>query len=277
MNRDDFGDRMKGYEAVETDRRLDTSLPVYARIDGRGFSKFTKGMNRPYDERMSLCMIGATKHLVEQTHAKIGYTQSDEISLLWNLDGSNPKEQMFFDGKVQKLVSVLAGMATAAFMKQVLDHEDSSFSAYADKLPHFDARVFNLPSEQEAANSLLWREQDAERNAVSMAAQHYFSHKELQFKSKREMLLMLDQKGVKFHEYPRFFTNGTFLRRETIEKCLSAEEWCAIPEKHRQEQDCLVTRSEVREMEINEPFVNVVNRVGVALHGSNPVYAFKRS
>ena len=32
MNTDNFGDRMKGYEALETERRFMPLLPVYARI-----------------------------------------------------------------------------------------------------------------------------------------------------------------------------------------------------------------------------------------------------
>ena len=75
--KDALGDRMKSYEAVETHRRFDSTLPVYARIDGRGFSKFTKDMNRPYDLRMTNTMIGVTKYLVDKTHAACGYVQSD--------------------------------------------------------------------------------------------------------------------------------------------------------------------------------------------------------
>jgi len=55
---------MKEYEAQETARRFLPGLPIYARIDGRGFSKFTKGMDRPYDARMSNAMVSATKVLV---------------------------------------------------------------------------------------------------------------------------------------------------------------------------------------------------------------------
>ena len=66
---DDLGDRMKRYEAQETARRLLPELPIYARIDGHGFSRFTRGMNRPYDDRMSWAMVSATRVLVERTHA----------------------------------------------------------------------------------------------------------------------------------------------------------------------------------------------------------------
>lgn len=42
-----FGDRMKTYESIETGRKFIPLLPVYARIDGRCFSKFTRDMDRP--------------------------------------------------------------------------------------------------------------------------------------------------------------------------------------------------------------------------------------
>jgi tRNA(His) guanylyltransferase len=108
MAGDDLGDRMKMLEAQERSRRFLHGLPIYARIDGRGFSKFTKGMERPYDRRMSDAMVGTTKVLVEQTHATIGYVQSDEISLVWI-----PTENGhgWFDGKTMKMTSVLAGLA----------------------------------------------------------------------------------------------------------------------------------------------------------------------
>jgi tRNA(His) 5'-end guanylyltransferase len=77
---DDLGDRMKAYEAVETARTLDPALPIYARIDGRSVSTFTRSMRRPFDPRMAAAMISTTKHLVKETDARIGYTQSDEIN-----------------------------------------------------------------------------------------------------------------------------------------------------------------------------------------------------
>lgn len=66
-----LGDRMKEYESYETNRKFMPGLPIYARIDGRGFSRFTRGMERPYDIRMSNAMIETTKVLVEHTHATL--------------------------------------------------------------------------------------------------------------------------------------------------------------------------------------------------------------
>lgn len=74
---DDFGDRMKLYEMAEAGRKFMPLLPVIARIDGRSFSKFTKGLERPYDIRLSKLMVATTKFLVQETNANCGYTQSD--------------------------------------------------------------------------------------------------------------------------------------------------------------------------------------------------------
>lgn len=63
MNNDDLGDRMKFLEGFETARRFLPGLPLYARIDGRGFSKFTKNMARPFDEQMVRAMVDTTKIL----------------------------------------------------------------------------------------------------------------------------------------------------------------------------------------------------------------------
>jgi len=80
---DDLGERMKAYEAVEAARMLEAGRPIYARIDGRAFSSLTRGMKRPFDPRMTSAMVGTASHLVRETQARIGYTQSDEINLVW--------------------------------------------------------------------------------------------------------------------------------------------------------------------------------------------------
>lgn len=221
---DEFGNRMKAYEAVETARRLDVRLPIYARIDGRSFSRFTRGMDRPFDVRMTRAMVETTKYLVGETHAIVGYTQSDEISLLWQAEGD--AADVLFSGKVQKMTSVLASMAAAKFATVCPD-------GYRERLAHFDCRVFQLPSQIEAANAFLWRAMDARKNAVSMAAQAHFSQKALHGKGQPDMLAMLREIGVEFDDYPGFFRNGTFARRANIERPLTPDELAKIPEAHR--------------------------------------------
>jgi tRNA(His) 5'-end guanylyltransferase len=268
-SRDEFGDRMKAYEAVEASRALDGFLPIYARIDGRSFSNFTRAMRRPFDERMTAAMVGVTKHLVSSTHARIGYTQSDEISLVWLADA--PDSEPLFGGKVQKLTSVLASMAAASMqyeIRQAFDAEDANVLCAA--LPHFDCRIFSLPSKSEAANAFLWRAMDARKNAVSMATRSVYSSKQMHGQDQAAMRAMLAKKGIDFETYPASFKWGTWVRRSNYERSFTAAERERIPQQHRPAADALVTRSEVREIDMPE-FRKVSNRIEVIFDSEQPL------
>lgn len=262
-SRDDLGDRMKSYEARETDRTFLPYLPVYARIDGRRFSGFTEGMLRPYDMAMSRAMIETTVALVDQTNAICGYTQSDEISLAWYQP--DPKAEIFFAGKVQKMCSVLAAMATAEFMLRGL-------AFWPDRVkqspPLFDCRVFQLPSLDEGANVFLWRERDAAKNAISMAARAYYLPEQLHQKTGSDMQEMLFQKGVNFNDHPAFFKRGTFVQRRRVLREMTAGELERIPPQHRPTGP--IERSSVQELSM-PPFNKVTNRVGVIFRDEDPV------
>ena len=76
MKREDFekmGDLHKSYEA-RTESTLIPGCPVVIRLDGRSFHTFTKGLKRPYDERLSMAMIETTKDILDQSGASIGHT-----------------------------------------------------------------------------------------------------------------------------------------------------------------------------------------------------------
>lgn len=261
---DALGDRMKAYEAREVDRRFLPMCPVYARIDGRNFSAFTRGMERPFDLAMTELMIATTEALVEETHARIGYTQSDEISLVWLAERSD--SSLFFDHRIAKMTSVLASYSAAAFMYRLLG---SGHSHRANLCPHFDCRVFQLPTRAEAANVFLWREQDATKNAISMAARSVYSHAALDHKSGPEMQEMLFAKGINFNDYPAFFKRGTFVRRETVWRGFTDEELARIPEKHRPAADGQIQRSAVVRLEMPR-FGGVTNREAVIFDGAEP-------
>lgn len=225
--RDILGDECKAFELVETDRRAEIGAPIYIRIDGARFSKFTRGMERPFDIRLSKSMIETTKAIMQDYHSLIGYTQSDEISLVFY----DSEHETHHGGKYQKIVSRLTSKATAAFMRIAAENGLSDF--IIRQLPEFDARAFSLPSLDDAARVLLWRELDATKNAISMAARALYSHKKLHGKNSKDMLKMIAEKGIVFNDYPRFFTRGTFVRRVTELRELSDKELARIPEKHR--------------------------------------------
>ena len=74
---DGLAERMKLYEGAEAGRRLMPLLPALARLDGRAFHTFVRGLAKPVDERLSDLMIDTATFLVRETHATVGYTQSD--------------------------------------------------------------------------------------------------------------------------------------------------------------------------------------------------------
>ena len=63
-SKDCLGDRMKAYEKVETGRKVMPFLPIYARLDGKAFHNFTRGMERPFDEKF--------KNLILKLHNATG-------------------------------------------------------------------------------------------------------------------------------------------------------------------------------------------------------------
>jgi tRNA(His) guanylyltransferase len=265
MSQDALGDRMKLYEGL-TGHHLLPLAPAVARIDGRAFHTFTRGLHRPYDGRLSTLMQATTQHLVEEYDALVGYTQSDEISLLWCQETF--KSELPFGGRVQKLVSNLAGSAAAYFNK----HLATVIPEKAHRLPGFDARVFSLPTRDEAANYFLWRVRDAEKNSVQMAAQHHFSHAELQGKHGDEQQEMLfTRAGVNWNDYPEFFKRGTFVRRVVSRVPFSPDEVEKLPPKHdaRKNPALLVERHVFRVVSV-PPFGRVINRVAFLFEGADP-------
>jgi len=262
MSEDALGDRMKMYETAEAGRKLMPLLPVIARIDGRSFSKFTEGLERPYDQRMSDLMVDTTLYLCRETGACCGYTQSDEITLGW-------LGEMIFKGRIQKLTSVLSSMASAYFNSQVTERLGKE---YAAKLPCFDCRVWNVPDVVEGSNTFLWRELDATKNSISMAARHYYRHEQLHNKTGNEMQEMLWQKGINWNDYPAFFKRGTYIQRKPIMRKFTVDEASSLPPKHEyfRNPDLIVARQDFIKLEL-PPLVKIQNRADVIFFGHDPI------
>jgi tRNA(His) guanylyltransferase len=209
-----LGDRMKSYEALSTSRKAFKGQPLVVRLDGKSFHTFTKGLQRPYDIRLTTLMQLVTTALVDRFQALVGYTQSDEITLVWYVKIDDTKEYPF-DGRFQKLESLTAAYATAVFNKELA----ASIPEKADQTPIFDARAFVVPTLREAYHAVLWRQQDATKNAISMAAHAHFSHKSLQGLHGPEMQEKLfAEKGINFNDYPYFFKRGSFVKRVKVFK-----------------------------------------------------------
>ena len=225
--KDSLGDRMKEYYENRAKTYLTRRMPVIIRLDGKAFHSFTKGLKKPYDEIFHNTMNNTMKYLCENIQGcKLGYTQSDEITLLLT-DYDTLTTDAWFGYGVQKMCSVAASMATMAFNK-FLAYEYEELNRFVSEWEHsredeeymytvydkmvkgamFDARCFNIP-EDEVTNCFVWRQQDATRNAIQMLGQCNFSHKELHGKSCNDIqdMLML-QNGINFNDMPTEFKRG---------------------------------------------------------------------
>lgn len=213
--RDDLGTRMKKFYEEVPKHKLYRRTPVAIRIDGKAFHTFTKGFEKPFDTILMTAMQNTMKYLCENIQGCVlGYTQSDEITLIL-VDYQTLTTDAWFDYEIQKICSISASMATMAFNKFFYDSLPAD-SEYADiyykaleKGAMFDARCFNIPKE-EVCNLIYWRQLDAIRNSIQMVGQAYFSHKELQGKSCKDIQDMLAFGcGIEWRYYPTPCKQGT--------------------------------------------------------------------
>lgn len=259
-SRDNLGDRIKDYEKRDQNTFM-KGIPLIIRLDGRSFSKYTKNFNRPFDDSMSDAMFETTKMLVKESNALLGYTQSDEITLV--LHATDPKSELLFAGKEYKILSVLPSMASVTFYMAIKGMKDNLGESLSEKFPSFDCRAFSVPSKIEAWNSVLWRVQDAVRNSVSGLAHHHFSHKSLQGKKQNDMIEMLmEEKGIKWVDLPSKYKEGRFVRTEKVEKM--SDEYGPQP--------VLTVRSVMTELTFDKKFGSIDNREEFLFDKTQPVF-----
>ena len=265
--KDSFGDRMKFFEKNGSATLMST-LPILARLDGKCFSNFTSDLSRPFDLNFSDIMTELTCYLVSETNARVGYTQSDEITLLWQAE--NWKSEVFMGGKSSKMISILAAMASTKFNKLLSFYLPSK----VDQMPIFDCRVWNVPSRIEAVNAFIWREKDAVRNSIQSLGQSKFSHTQLHKKSCNEIQdLLMEEHGVNWNDLPVKFKRGTYIQAKKVSTPFTAEELDDLPEKHhaRTNPELVIKRRVVRQVEEMPILTKIVNVVDVLFDGNDPI------
>ena len=230
MDKTTLGDRMKNnYENI-TRYYLTRRMPVIIRVDGRSFHTFTKGFKKPFDDVLVKTMQDTMKYLCENVQGCVlGYTQSDEISLVLT-DYAELTTDAWFGNNLQKMCSVSASMATLAFNKtfndNIVKYIDNNLDANCgvtkdlteytkilinarNKGAMFDSRVFTIPKE-EVCNALIWRQQDATRNSIQSVGQANFSQKELHGKSCNDIQdMLMIQKGINWNDYSTTLKRGS--------------------------------------------------------------------
>jgi tRNA(His) 5'-end guanylyltransferase len=230
MDKTSLGDRMKNnYENINR-FYLTRRMPIIIRTDMKAGHTFTKGMKKPFDDIFVKTMQETMKYLCENIQGCVlGYTQSDEISLVL-VDYAELTTDAWFGNNLQKMCSVSASMATLAFNKafndNIVKYIDNNLDADCgvtkdlteytkilinarNKGAMFDSRVFTIPKE-EVCNALIWRQQDATRNSILSVGQANFSHKDLHGKSCNNIQdMLMTQKGINWNDYATTLKRGS--------------------------------------------------------------------
>ena len=152
MKFDELDQKMRVYETA-ADYSVLPGIHMVARLDGRSFTRLTKevcSFEAPFDERFHDMMVETAEALMTCGFRVIyAYTQSDEISLLFDLD------ERQFGRKLRKYTSTLAGEASA------------KFSLLLGSVATFDCRISQLPNTNLVIDYFRWRNEDAARNSMS--------------------------------------------------------------------------------------------------------------
>jgi tRNA(His) 5'-end guanylyltransferase len=212
MKFDELDDKMRVYETA-LDHCVLPEMFMVARIDGRGFTRLTREVHQfqaPFDERFRDMMVSTTEHLMNCGFRVVyGYTQSDEISLLFH-----PQENAF-GRKLRKYDSILAGEASAKFSLLLGAHAA------------FDCRISQLPNDELVKDYFRWRNEDAHRNALnghcywmlrSDGLSATAATKRLKGMSVAEKNELLFQQGVNFNDTPNWQKRGVGLYWDTYDK-----------------------------------------------------------
>ena len=212
MKFDDLDQKMRLFESAN-DQCVLPGIWIVARIDGRSFTRLTKEIHKfeaPYDERFREHMVATVQHLMNcGFRICYGYTQSDEISLLFH------KEEGLFDRKLRKWISILAAEASAAF------------SVRLGAAAAFDCRLSQLSDELLVRDYFLWRQEDAHRNALNAHCYWTLRKQGASVRQATERLLRLSvseknellfSQGVNFGRLPNWQKRGIGMLWEDYEK-----------------------------------------------------------
>lgn len=203
LNWNDVAENMKRMEKAES-TKLDPTKPIIVRLDMRSGGSFVRGLKKPFDENFTDAMTTTAQKLAEQVQGtQLAYVGSDEITLVLMNNGTKQHFIPFFEGKLQKIVSLTAAIATAEFnqrwMELIQTQEDEEYKqVLSSKLfrARFDSRVFNIDGGlPEALLSIWWRVNDVRKNSIQMLARKYFSQKQLNNVKTTQMLQMLEEIG----------------------------------------------------------------------------------
>lgn len=220
MSKDALSIRQKEFYEIRTRSYLPRRTYTIIRLDGKSFKNYTRGLKKPFDDELIEAMDRTAFYLCQNIQGvKLAYVQSDEITIVLT-DFDTLQTDAWFDGEIQKMVSVSASMATREFNRirtcQQLIKGVDPMLILSGKLAEFDSRVFTIPFKEEVLNNIIWRQRDCIRNSISAVAQSLYSHSELNGKNQSDMQEMCFQKGVNWNNFPDNQKRGRIIIKEEV-------------------------------------------------------------
>jgi tRNA(His) 5'-end guanylyltransferase len=216
---DSLGDRMKRYEAA-TRTVVTPRTPIIIRVDGKSFHTYTRPLKNKFDPMFRSAMVEMAIALCREIQgAQFAFTHSDEVSVLVH-PYKRFTSQAWFDGQVQKIVSVSASIA-AGFMTA-----ESPKIFGTSRIAQFDSRVFVLP-EHEVCNYFIWRQKDCIRNSINTWARIHLLGQKCHGKTQVELLAMCEEAGGDaswHHELAAGWKHGCEIRKNVDED--GRTRWC---------------------------------------------------
>jgi tRNA(His) 5'-end guanylyltransferase len=227
---------------------IDTDKYILVHVDGRSFSKMVKNkFRKPFDDSFIEMMNQTAIYLCENVQGcQFAYVQSDEISLL--IKKNNPEGDVFFGGRLCKMQSIIASLASAKFNQLMMIYnitgENGTCDVYTDNteivdeivnvihdspLYQFDCKVWDVDSANDAMAWFLFRNIDCIRNSKQQTAQTYLTHKELiGLDTNKQIELLLNKTNIDWNTfdcgkkygrlvYKKEFDAETTINGETIQ------------------------------------------------------------
>jgi len=220
-----LSERQKKLEKL-SDRVIPNSDSFAIRMDGAGFSKFTRGLKKPFDEILSKVFELTCIDLMKKFNPSVIYTQSDEITMIFpsRLD-ENAIFAHEYSGRHSKILSKSSSYCTKKFNKHFFklakdfidSNEDSKYTKVLEARmfeADFDSRLMITKDRNELVNSVISRYRDAIKNSKSMYSIAYLSHKELlNLNGDEKVKKTLKETGNDWNKIDERYKSGIFFKR----------------------------------------------------------------
>lgn len=207
-----LADRIASYEAMANHKLL-PRVPLVISINGRGFSKITNLIDKPYSKEFGECILNTMLRLcVDVEGALFAYQHNDEIVLITRND-QNELTEPWFGNNIQKICSVTSSIATLHFNKCI-----NAINLNLTGEPIFTSQVFAVPNIVEAINAIVFKQQHNFHTSIQFACFYELLKREYDKPAIKDLLngltieergdLLSQECGVSFHDYSSPFRRG---------------------------------------------------------------------